>query len=66
VPLYDNTKADPSKPIISSAAEMPFDDYIDLIMSQPTELRIFFFNIFKHAPQLLNDIILPKELWTGF
>src|SRR6201985_2086012 len=40
VPLYDNSKADPSKPINSSAAEMPFDDYIDLIMSQPTELRI--------------------------
>ena len=28
VPLYDNSKADPSKPINSSAAEMPFDEYI--------------------------------------
>jgi len=46
VPLYDNSKADPSKPINSSAAEMPFDAYIDLIMSQPTELRIFFFQYF--------------------
>jgi len=66
VPLYDNSKADPSKPINSAAAEMPFDDYIDLIMSEPTELRIFFFNIFKHAPQLLNDIAFPKELMGGF
>ena len=66
VPLYDNSKADPSKPINSSAAEMPFDDYIDLIMSQPTELRIFFFNIFKQAPHLLNDISFPKELMGGF
>ena len=66
VPLYDNSKADPSKPINSSATEMPFDDYIDLIKSQPTELRIFFFNIFKQAPQLLNDIILPKDLMGGF
>jgi hypothetical protein len=66
VPLYDNSKADPSKPINSSAAEMPFDDYIDLIMSEPTELRIFFFNIFKQAPQLLNDIAFPKELMGGF
>jgi hypothetical protein len=32
VPLYDNSKADPSKPINSAAAEMPFDDYIDLII----------------------------------
>ena len=66
VPLYDNSKADPSKPINSAAAEMPFDEYIDLIKSQPTELRIFFFNIFKQAPQLLNDIILPKDLMGGF
>ncbi|MCC8425150.1 cupin-like domain-containing protein [Mucilaginibacter sp. UR6-11] len=66
VPLYDNSKADPSKPINSAAAEMPFDDYMDLIMSRPTELRIFFFNIFKHAPQLLNDIILPRDLMGGF
>jgi hypothetical protein len=52
VPLYDNSKADPSKPINSSAAEMPFDEYIDLIKSQPTELRIFFFNIFKQGPAI--------------
>jgi cupin-like protein len=66
VPLYDNSKADPSKPINAKAAEMPFDEYIDLIMSQPTELRIFFFNIFKQAPQLLDDIVLPKDLMGGF
>jgi len=66
VPLYDNSKADPSKPINSRAAEMPFDEYIDLIRSQPTELRIFFFNIFKQAPQLLDDVVLPKDLMGGF
>ncbi|MEO6149117.1 MAG: cupin-like domain-containing protein [Mucilaginibacter sp.] len=66
VPLYDSSKADPAKPINSSAAEMPFDEYIDLIKSQPTELRMFFFNIFKHAPQLLDDVVLPKDLMGGF
>jgi hypothetical protein len=66
VPLYDNSKADPSKPINAAAAQMPFDEYMDLIMSQPTELRIFFFNIFKQAPELLNDLILPKGLMGGF
>ena len=66
VPLYDNSKADPSKPINSAAANMPFCDYMDLIQSQPTELRIFFFNIFKHAPELLNDVIVPKDLMGGF
>lgn len=66
VPLYDNSKADPSKPINARAAEMPFDEYIDLIKSKPTELRIFFFNIFKQAPQLLEDIVIPKDLMGGF
>src|SRR3569833_1710175 len=66
VPLYDNSKDDPSKPNNSSTAEMPFDEYIDLIKSQPTELRIFFFNIFKQAPQLLDDIVLHKDLLGGF
>lgn len=66
VPLYDNSKADPSKPINSAAAQMPFNEYMDLIMSQPTELRIFFFNIFKQAPQLLDDVVIPKDLMGGF
>lgn len=66
VPLYDNSKADPSKPINTRASEMPFCDYMDLIQSQPTELRIFFFNIFKQAPHLLNDIVIPKDLMGGF
>jgi hypothetical protein len=66
VPLYDNSKADPAKPINSAATHMPFGEYMDLIRSQPTELRIFFFNIFKQAPQLLNDIVMPKDLMGGF
>ena len=66
VPLYDNAKADPTKPINSAVTQMPFDEYVNLIKSQPTELRIFFFNIFKHAPELLNDVVLPKDLMGGF
>ncbi|MGZ4098782.1 MAG: cupin-like domain-containing protein, partial [Bacteroidia bacterium] len=31
VPLYDSSKADPSKPINAAASEMKFGDYIDLI-----------------------------------
>ncbi len=66
VPLYNNAKVDPSKPINTAAKHMPFCDYIDLLQNQPTELRMFFFNIFKHAPQLLNDVIIPKNLMGGF
>jgi len=66
VPLYDSSKADPSKPINASAAEMKFTDYIDLIRSKPTDLRIFLFDPIKHAPKLLDDYIAPKNLMGGF
>lgn len=66
VPLYDSSKADPSKPINASAAEMKFADYIDLIKSTPTDLRIFLFDPIKQAPKLLRDYVAPKELMGGF
>jgi len=66
VPLYDNSKADPSKPINATAAKMKLKDYLDLIKREPTELRIFFFNFFKHVPSLINDIKIPKDLMGGF
>jgi len=66
VPLYDSSKADPSKPINASAAEMKFADYIDLIKSTPTDLRIFLFDPIKQAPKLLNDYVAPKSLMGGF
>jgi hypothetical protein len=66
VPLYDSSKADPSKPINASAAEMKFADYIDLIKNTPTDLRIFLFDPIKHAPNLLADYIAPKNLMGGF
>jgi hypothetical protein len=66
VNLMDNSKADPNKPINASVAKMRFGDYLDLIKSKPTELRIFLFNLFKHAPQLADDVVIPKDLMGGF
>jgi hypothetical protein len=66
VPLYDSAKADPSKPINASAADMKFADYVDLIKDKPTDLRIFLFDPIKHAPKLLEDYIAPKNLMGGF
>lgn len=66
VPLYDSSKADPSKPINAAAAEMKFSDYIDLISSTPTDLRIFLFDPIKQAPALLDDYVAPKNLMSGF
>jgi hypothetical protein len=66
VPLYDSSKADPSKPINASAADMKFSDYIDLIQREPTDLRIFLFDPIKNAPQLLDDYRSPTDLMGGF
>lgn len=66
VPLYDSSKADPSKPINTSAAEMKFADYIELIRNTPTDLRIFLFDPIKHAPGLLDDYRAPRDLMGGF
>src|ERR1700759_1445575 len=66
VPLYDSSKADPSKPINASAAEMKFGDYIDLIQTKPTDLRIFLFDPIKYAPKLLDDYRSPSDLMGGF
>ncbi|MGM9479211.1 cupin-like domain-containing protein [Pedobacter sp. GSP4] len=66
VPLYDSAKADPSKPINASVAEMKFSDYINLIKETPTDLRIFLFDPIKFAPELLDDYIAPKDLMGGF
>src|SRR6478609_4481131 len=66
VKLVDNSKADPTKPINASISSMKFGDYLDLIKREPTELRIFFFNLFKHRPELVNDVKVPKDLMGGF
>ena len=66
VPLYDSSKADPAAPINTAAAKMKFTEYIDLIKETPTDLRIFFFDPIKAAPQLLNDYIFSKDLMGGF
>ncbi|RYE28821.1 MAG: cupin-like domain-containing protein [Sphingobacteriaceae bacterium] len=66
VPLYNSAKADPTKPINASAADMKFSDYIDLIQTQPTDLRIFLFDPIKEAPKLLEDYRSPSDLMGGF
>lgn len=66
VPLYDSSKADPTKPINASAAEMKFADYINLIQREPTDLRIFLFDPIKHAPALLDDYRSPTDMMGGF
>ena len=44
---------------MSSTRKMPFGDYLELIQHEPTELRMFLYNIFDHAPELTKDFSMP-------
>jgi Cupin-like domain len=59
VGLFGNRKADLSKTLQTPTTTMRFDEYLNLIEKQPTDLRLFLFPIFKHKPELLNDFDYP-------
>jgi hypothetical protein len=45
---------------------MKFGDYLQQVKDGPLALRIFLFNIFQHAPALVNDFVWPDQLMKGF
>ncbi|HTF17572.1 MAG TPA: cupin-like domain-containing protein [Chryseolinea sp.] len=59
VGLYGNRKEDISKTLQVPNAVMRFDDYLNLIEREPTDLRLFLFPVFKHKPELLKDFGYP-------
>lgn len=59
VPVYGEAFADTGKSYTSTDDKMLFSDYLDLIASKPTQLRMFLFNIFKHIPDLCQDFNYP-------
>lgn len=59
VPLYGNDFHEAGKHYMSSKRKMKFADYLTLIENEPTELRMFLYNIFDHAPELANDFSMP-------
>ncbi|MCC5921029.1 MAG: cupin-like domain-containing protein [Cyclobacteriaceae bacterium] len=65
VPIYSDNYSNPGSKYMSAEKVMKFGDYLELICSEPTDLRMFLFNIFKHAPELCNDISDP-QIMKGF
>lgn len=66
VGVYDNTRAG-AKVLVNGADDyIPFGEYLDMIQKGPVSLRIFLFNIFQHAPQLVKDFTWPDFLVKGF
>lgn len=66
VGLYNNTKSDAYTPINKADDYKTFSEYIDMISNGPAGWRIFLFNIFDHAPELISDFSWPETLMTGF
>lgn len=65
VDLYGNRKEDISKTLQKPNAIMRFDEYLNLIEREPTDLRLFLFPIFKYKPELLNDFGYP-DIVSGY
>lgn len=59
VPLYDNKPAKDKESVYAPVTTMQFGEYIDLLKTQPTDLRIFFYTLKDHCPQLLEDFEYP-------
>jgi hypothetical protein len=66
VALYNNIKSDAYTPINTADDYKTFGEYVDMIRQGPAAWRIFLFNIFDHAPELIRDFSWPEELMTGF
>lgn len=66
VGLYNNVKSDAYTPINTADDYKTFGEYVDMIKEGPAEWRIFLFNIFEHAPELIKDFTYPDQLMKGF
>lgn len=59
VPLYDDRPVRAEDGFNQAHAEMKMADYIDLLEKEPTNYRIFLYNIMKEVPSLKNDFRWP-------
>ena len=66
VGVYNNVKSDSYTPINTADDYMKFGDYLRKVKAGPLDLRIFLFNIFQHAPNIVHDFTWPEELMPGF
>jgi hypothetical protein len=59
VPLYDDRPVSHKEGFNEAHAKMKMSDYIDLLESQPTNYRIFLYNLMKEVPSLREDFRWP-------
>jgi hypothetical protein len=66
VGVYNNVKSDAYTPVNKADEYMKFGTYLDMVKKGPVGLRIFLFNIFQHAPSIVNDFSWPENLMKSF
>ncbi|MFC7357933.1 cupin-like domain-containing protein [Jejudonia soesokkakensis] len=59
VPLYNNEPTKGRKKSVVPAAKMKLYDYIEILKTKPTDLRMFFYNVLKKMPELTKDFDYP-------
>jgi len=65
VPLYGKDYHKAGKEYMTPTTTMKLGDYLDIIQNEPTELRMFLYNIFEHAPAMVDDFSMPT-IMDGF
>lgn len=60
VPLYNNQTTKGKQKSAEPVTEMKLFDYIELLKTKPTDLRIFFYDVMKKMPKLLEDFSYPN------
>ncbi|MFT7589489.1 MAG: lipopolysaccharide/colanic/teichoic acid biosynthesis glycosyltransferase [Limisphaerales bacterium] len=65
VPVYTTKMYKPGKQYMSPTTKMPLREFLDILEEGPTDLRLFLFNIFRHATELVEDFSTPT-IMDGF
>jgi len=65
VPVVSNNYSKPGKGYMTPDRVISFKEYLEIIESGPTDLRIFLWNIFRVAPELRKDFSIPT-IMDGF
>jgi hypothetical protein len=59
VKVYDASFAAPGSNYMTNLMEIRFDDYLDKVLCEEADLRMFLYNMFQEIPALRADVILP-------
>jgi hypothetical protein len=59
VPLYNNVPTKGHTNSVVPAKKMKLYDYIEILKTQPTDLRMFFYNVLQKMPELTKDFSYP-------